>query len=346
MVAVSITALAISIVVSNAHTSSSHGIPVPGKSTIYSTYDGIAAPFPGKRTAPIRPTTRGPAGADDLLFQNLLSAEWAVFSFYQQGVEAFTSSNFTDAGFPNTTYSRITEICDNEAGHLLIFQDHISNHSIKPGACKYDFSFGNSPSTYLVLQTVLEVSSMAFLTGLVLQAKQQISKSALVAIGQVETRHLTWSLIDVWNVNPFSGPSDTVYPYANQILEVTNQFIIPGSCPAANPTYPSPRQNLPQLSQGTSNATLLPGSPITFTFRNASHVPSFKPHKRYYAVFFHSLLSISVPFDPATNSSTIPEEFELKGIVIAVIADRKGAPTLKSVLAGPLFILLQPSGLI
>ncbi|KAG0570087.1 hypothetical protein KC19_6G137600 [Ceratodon purpureus] len=129
IVAVSITALAISIVGSNAHTSSSHGMPVPGESTVYSTYDGIAASFPGNElTAPILPTTRGPAGADDLLFQNLLSAEWAVFSFYQQGVEAFTSSNFTDAGFPNTTYSRITEIRDNEAGHLLIFQEQISNH--------------------------------------------------------------------------------------------------------------------------------------------------------------------------------------------------------------------------
>lgn len=347
VLAVAIAALAISTAGSNAHRASrKFGIPVPGESTIYNTYDGIAAPFPGNQTAPILPTSTGPPAPDDLLFQNLLAAEWVIFSFYQAGVEAFTASDFTTAGFPNTTFSRIAEIRDNEAGHLLIFQEQLSDRVIKPGPCKYDFGFGNSPAAFLVLQTLIEVSSMAFLTGLVLPAKLDAHKSALVAIAQVETRHLTWGLIDIWNVDPFGGPSDTVYPYANQILEVTNQFIVPGSCPAANPPYPYPGQNLPQLSETTGSATLLPGSPITFKYSNASHVPSFEAGKHYYAVFFHGLVSVSVPFDPATNSSTIPKEFEEKGIVMAVIADRKGAPTLESVLAGPMIILLQPPGLL
>ena len=163
--------------------------PIPGQSSIYSTYTGKAPPFPASNPSPVNATTTGEPGPDDLLFQNLLSAEWAVFSFYQQGVEAFNETSFTDLKYPNTTYERICEIRDNEAGHLRIFQDQISTTSIKPGACQYDYPFGSDPQTFLAVQTLIEVSSMAFLTGLAQEAKLNVSKGALEAIGQVETRH-------------------------------------------------------------------------------------------------------------------------------------------------------------
>ena len=97
--------------------------PVPGESLLYNEYSVKAAPFPTNMSGPIAATTKGPRGLDDELFQNLISAEWAVFNFYQQGVEAFNESTFTALGFPNTTYQRIYEIRDNEAGHVRIFQD-------------------------------------------------------------------------------------------------------------------------------------------------------------------------------------------------------------------------------
>lgn len=162
--------------------------PIPGESTLYSDYTGKTPPFPANMTSPVLATTKGPVGEDDLLFQNLLSAEWAVYSFYQQGVEAFNQSDFTDLGLPNTTYQRITEIRDNEAGHLRIFQDSISSASIKPGPCRYEYGF-TSAMEFLALQNIIEVSSMAFLTGLAQQAKASSTIGALVAIGQTETRH-------------------------------------------------------------------------------------------------------------------------------------------------------------
>lgn len=162
--------------------------PIPGESLLYSDYDGKSSPFPANKTAPIPATSTGSVGEDDLLFQNLLSAEWAVYSFYQQGVEAFNESVFVDLGLPNTTYQRITEIRDNEAGHLRIFQDSISTASMKPGACKYDYGFTNAMD-FLALQNIIEVSSMAFLTGLAQQAKALSTIGALVAIGETETRH-------------------------------------------------------------------------------------------------------------------------------------------------------------
>ena len=162
--------------------------PIPGESTLYSDYNQKSSPFPANMTAPIPATSTDPVGEDDILFQNLLSAEWAVYSFYQQGVEAFNESVFVDLGLPNTTYQRITEIRDNEAGHLRIFQDSISSASVKPGACRYEYGFADAME-FLALQNIIEVSSMAFLTGLVQQAKELSTRGALLAIGETETRH-------------------------------------------------------------------------------------------------------------------------------------------------------------
>ena len=314
---------------------------VPGESSLFTTYGGKETPLAANYTKVIPAIRSGTAGPDDLLFQNLLSAEWIIYSFYQQGVETFSASDFTKLGLPNTTYQRIVEIRDNEAGHVRIFQDQISETSVKPGPCKYEFGFGKDAAAFLSLQVYIEVSSMAFLTGLSLQADLNISKSALMAIGQVETRHTAWSLIDVWNTSPFAGPSDTIYPYANQILDMTNGFVVPGSCPSQNPVYPSPRQGLPPMKFDRNGTTATPGSEINLLF--AGDAPKFDADKDYYAVFYHGVNTISVPYDPKTSRVTIPKMFDVESsIIIVSIADEYDAPSEYSVLAGPLIILEQP----
>jgi len=180
---------------------------------------------------------------------------------------------------------------------------------------------------------------MAFAAGLVQQAALNATKGALVGIGETETRHGMWALIDIWNVDPFAGPIETSYPFANQILDSTNRFIVDGSCPKENPVYPNPRQNLPQVS---FNSTGAPGSDIIFSYNDPSNVPKFDQGKDYFAVFFHGLEVVSVPFDVRTSSSVIPAQFEEKGVIIAVIADQEDAPTEESVIAGPAFLLQQP----
>jgi Ferritin-like domain len=319
--------------------------PIPSESSFYDDYRGTAPPFPANYTSPILATSSGAPGPDDNLFQNLLAAEWAIFNFYQKAVEVFNASTFIALGFPNTTYDRIQEIRDIEAGHMRVFQDSISNTSIKPGSCAYDFGYGSDPIDFLAKQTLIEVSSMVFAAGLVQQAKTNVTKGALVSIGESETRHAVWALIDIWNADPFGGPIETSYPYANQILDTTNQFIIPGSCPPENPIYPNPRQNLPQVffANNTSGA---PGGNITITYDNPENVPKFEEGRCYFAVFFHGLRNISMPFDTSTNSTVIPREFEEKGVILAVIADQEGAPAEESVLAGPLFLMQQPGQLV
>ncbi|KAK0641945.1 ferritin-like domain-containing protein [Cercophora newfieldiana] len=323
--------------------------PIPGESDIYNYYWGTDRPFPGNITAPIFPTQDGPPGVDDWTWQNLLSAEWIIFEFYQRAVEIFTEEDFVKAGMPQTAYRRIQEIRNNEAGHLRIFQNQISPTSVKPGACKYNFPFAD-PVSFLALMTVLEISSMAFLTGLVQQPRHPAGRGAMIAIAEVETRHETWALIDIWKADPFGGTSDTVFPYANEILDTTNAFIVPGSCPPENPEYPHPRQRLPALSAGKDTPALTPGSNISLAFTDPRNQPRFDPHWQYYAVFFHGVLNVSVPIDTSVWPQkeiwvTIPAHFETKGVIVAVVADRPGAPTKESIVAGPGIILEQPTAL-
>ena len=315
--------------------------PIPGQSPLYNTYNGTAAPFPANITGAVVNTTSGPPGEDDLLFQNLLNAEWIIFSFYQQGVEAFNTASFIEAGFPNTTYERIQQIRDNEAGHLRIFQDQISTNSVKPGPCQYQYPF-DDPVSYLVLQTLIEVSSMAFLTGLELQAKLTLSKAALVAIAATESRHNTWSLMDNWGSNPFAGPADTVFPYANEILDYTNVWVVNGSCPTENPVFPTPSQHLPAMSPGSTTKSITPGSTLMLNFTQPGNQPHFTSGQEYYAVFFHGVYNISAPFDTTHNSTVIPPQIEALGIIIVVIANKEGAPTRDSVIAGPLVLPESP----
>lgn len=68
--------------------------------------------------------------------------------------------------------------------------------------------------------------------------------------------------------------------------------------------------------------------------------------KTYYAVFFHEIANVSMPFDTKINTTTIPD-FDLdKGLIVGVIADVEGATYKESVVAGPVLLVEQPKGAI
>jgi len=156
--------------------------------------------------------------------------------------------------------------------------------------------------------------------------------------------------MDIWKVNPLGGPSDTVFPYANEVLGSTGSLVVPGSCPPENPEYPSPNQHLPNLGTSKDTKSLAPGATIELTFGDPKNQPKFAKGKQYYAVFFHGMANISVPIEtcdwPAKSISvTIPPQFEEKGVIAAIVADTPGAPTKETVIAGPGIILEQPEPL-
>jgi hypothetical protein len=317
-------------------------IKKPGFDNYYSDYRGRDAPWPGNETEPILASGYGEPGPDDVLFQNLLAAEWAIFTFYQQAVEMFNTSSFTTLGLPATTYDRIQEIRDNEAGHLVLFQDNISGNSVKPGPCKYRFGFHNAKS-FISTMTLLEIASMAFISALVQEAQTNKTRGALVAIAETESRHETWTLMDLWGANPLGGPADTSFPYAHQILYTTKQFVVPGSCPTVNPPYPYPAQEIAQFTYDQrTDSPLTSGTEIKYIFTTPP--PAWDEGKNYYAVFFHGLYRESVLFDIQHNTTRIPDFDMNKGLIICVIADTPDAPYKESVVAGPVLLVQQPKG--
>lgn len=307
-------------------------------------YHGKQAPFPALHATAVPATAEGPPGLDDELFQNLLSAEWVVFNLYQQAVEAFNQTAFVEAGYANDTYDLITQIRDNEAGHLRIFQNSISNTSVKPGPCEYEYGFGDSVETFFALQYTIEVTSMGFLTGFATQAQLDVNKEALLGIATVEARHTTWSLLEAYGASPFAGPSDTLYPYANQLLYIAaNEFIVNASstCPSINPVFPTPEQDLPVLVVANTTKSVQPGHTVTLEFNPE---PILDNSKTYYVVFHHGILTKSVAFNITTRTVTVPE-FEHRGMAFVVLADTLDAPTKQSVIAGPGVFLFKPKSI-
>jgi hypothetical protein len=94
---------------------------------------------------------------------------------------------------------------------------------------------------------------MAYRTGLAQDTTTASGLATIMGVISAETRHLTWVNSGTLAGDPFVGPSDTVYPYATPILSNTKQFIVPGSCPPENPTYPVRDQFLPKLTRANTS---------------------------------------------------------------------------------------------
>lgn len=339
-------------------------LPIVGQYEPYNKARGPELPTPGDLTGATPAKTGGPATDDDILYQQLMAAEWSVVNFYPRAVEIFKADDFTQLGFPNTTYDRIQEIRNNEIGHvnimagvnfdilrkatsiLIPYLQLISDDAVKPGPCNYTHNF-TSPVEFLAMQTTIEAGGTAFLPGLISEADTKDGQSTLAALTEVEIRHNSWSLIDIWKSNPFSGPADTRYPYPLQILSGTGGFIVPGSCPEENPPFPRPEIVKRVMAIDRTKSKGRPGEEIELSFPVPQLQPQFEDGKEYFAVFFHALSNITCAYDVQKKTATVPDAFDKeKGVIIVVIADEPGAPDEDSVIAGPLLMLQQPASLV
>jgi hypothetical protein len=90
------------------------------------------------------------------------------------------------------------------------------------------------------------------------------------------------------------------------------------SCPSQNPIYLNPNQGLPTLDfQRNTTSAGAPGSLINFIFPDANNQPCFAVDKEYFAVFFHGINNITMPFDVNRRSSIIPDAFDTNAGLIS-----------------------------
>ena len=88
--------------------------------------------------------------------------------------------------------------------------------------------------TLFILAAVWHISASGYLArepklilSCVQTAQLNVTKAALTAVAEVESRHSTWSL-GYFGADPFTGPAETVFPYPNQILATEDYWILPG----------------------------------------------------------------------------------------------------------------------
>ncbi|KAK8041275.1 hypothetical protein PG994_014282 [Apiospora phragmitis] len=323
--------------------------PVPGESPIFNTYWGKAPTWPGNLTDAVMPTKKGPPGVDDQVWQNLLAAEWIIFSFYQQAVEMFNESSFIAAGMPNTTYRRVQEIRNNEAGHLRIFQNQISETSVKPGACKYNFPL-QRPRLLPCVGHGLGDLQHGFPHGSCAASQARQCEGRHVGHRRDGDAPRGLAIDGHLEGEPPGRPVGHGLPLRQRGPWQHGQPRGTRQLPQENPEYPTPNQHLPALGASKNTTSLAPGSTIDLAFTDSKNQPKFVKGKQYYAVFFHGQANETVPIDTCdwpkkSISVQIPAKFEEKGVIAAVLADTPGAPTKETIVAGPGIILEQPEPL-
>lgn len=299
----------------------------------------------GQSTFP-SPSSPMKSSGDQLLFQNLLAAEWIVDSMYASGLEFFTPTDFIQAGYPNNTYNQLQSVYENENGHLKLFERAIDSNIIKPSRCNYSYGFEHiknkteAVQVYMAIVSQVEIGSMAYLTGLAHQAEEVETLYTIMGTISAETRHLTFVNGQVLNVGDFVGPTDTTYPFPLQLLSLTKQFIVPNSCPAENPPYPSPDQNLPGLSLNAKQSNIqAKGGNLTLI----ADLENFQSQDNFYAIYFQSVFNYTMPSKYIGNNTfqvEMPTLTSDKGNLIVALSNTSHVTKKEDILAGPLEIQL------
>ncbi|PWN36508.1 uncharacterized protein FA14DRAFT_175820 [Meira miltonrushii] len=299
----------------------------------------------GQSTFPA-PSNPAEVSADQILFQNLLAAEWIVDSMYTSGLAFFTQSDFTSAGYPNNTYDQLQSVYQNENGHLKLFERAIDSNVVKPGRCNYSYGFEHIANkteavrVYMNIVSEVEIGSMAYLTGLAHQAEEVETLYTIMGTISAETRHLTYVNGQVLNVGDFVGPTDTIYPFPLQLLSVTKQFIVPNSCPAENPPYPSPDQDLPKLSIDIKKSKIQSkNGSLTLT----ADLKDTQSKNDLSVIFFQSVFNYTERATSLGNNIfqvSIPNLTSDKGNLIVALSNTSDVTKKEDIVAGPLEIQL------
>lgn len=299
----------------------------------------------GQTTFP-KPSKQIKSSGDQLLFQNLLAAEWIVDSMYASGLQHFTQSDFTAAGYPNNTYAQLESVYQNENGHLRLFERAIDENVIKPGRCNYSYGFEQisnkteAAQIYMNIVSEVEIGSMAYLTGLAHQAEQVETLYTIMGTISAETRHLTYVNGQVLVVGNFVGPTDTIYPFPLQLLSVTKQFIVPNSCPHDNPPYPSPDQNLPKLLLDIKRSNI---QSKNGNLTLSALLTDSQAKDDLHVVFFQSVFNYTEKVTSLGNNTyqvNIPTLTSDKGNLIVALSNTSHVTKKEDIIAGPLEIQL------
>ncbi|MBC7925074.1 MAG: ferritin-like domain-containing protein [Bryobacteraceae bacterium] len=197
-------------------------------------------------------TTTPPATvtADIAILNYALTLEHLEATFYVQGLNRFTATDFANASFAsvlgpgtvNGVYANLGRIRDHEVTHVDTLRTTITSLGGTPvGPCTYRFPY-DSPETFLQVALLLEETGVTAYDGAIAMISAAALKAAGASIATVEARHAAYLQL-ITNSLPFPKAFDETRTM-QQILAAVAPFL--ATCPTS-PTTP-----------GTTTAVLLP----------------------------------------------------------------------------------------
>lgn len=301
----------------------------------------LALAVPAAYAAPLRFTKRAAAAIDITVLQFADVLEQLESQFYAAGIQKFSDSDFTAAGFTASTIAtqQLTNIQSDEATHASVLEAALTAAGASPiSSCTFNFDSAlTDVSTMAATARVVENLGVAAYLGAASLLKDPQLLEAAGSILTVEARHQTI-------LNILSG-SGTAIPAAfdlamtpSEVLAIASPFI--SGCDLGLPANPTLTvTNTGSIGQGTS-----------LTFQSTAINSSVDPSSLSCQMMIgNNPIAISLPYTQCVVPSTVNGP-----VAIYVTTDndplqnnvvnRAGA---NNVLAGPTmaFIDAQPESL-
>lgn len=175
------------------------------------------------------------ADIDATILNYALTLEHLEAAFYAQGIQNFTASDFSSAGFTGPLfYENLMQIAIEEATHVTFLTNALSAAGATPvAACTYDFG-ALTPETFMMTASILEgVGVSAYLGAAALITNKDYLTYA-GSILTVEARHNAF-VRNVLTQSPFPQPFDVPLDF-DEVYSLAAPFIV--SCPSTNPALP------------------------------------------------------------------------------------------------------------
>lgn len=154
--------------------------------------------------------------------------------FYREGLNNFSTSDFTAAGFDASVRTSIMEVSADEMTHVSFLTAALTKAGATPvKECTYNFGV-TSVKSFLATASILEGVGVSAYLG---AAADIMSKNYLTAAGSiltVESRHSAY-IRKTLGESPFPTPFDVPLDF-NEVYTLAAPFIV--SCPKENPALP------------------------------------------------------------------------------------------------------------
>lgn len=172
-------------------------------------------------------------GSDVDVLNFALTLEHLEATFYRQGNEQFSSSDFTDAGYSEQAYEYFLLIGDHEAAHVEVLVSTIRELGGEPVAeAEYDFGYSDVDG-YVGVAQALENTGVAAYTGAASAISDDGLLTAALTIHGVEARHAAYLNVILGEV-PFPEAFETPLS-PDEVLSIAGPFIV-SSGPAGGDT--------------------------------------------------------------------------------------------------------------